>query len=86
MKNETTEDVRLQDREPSNSVLVHLITEKPRAYLFVRGCLAAQRPSDIYDLGFEAWDGERKRRDSIRELMTKEEHQMFDAYCRLRDD
>ncbi len=71
---------------PSGRVLVHLIDAPRRPFISFYGCLDLHRPADWGDIGFEEWEAEHERRRKLHDLMTDDERNIFNEYCRLRDD
>lgn len=71
---------------PSNRVLVLKVGAPPRPYVSVTGIFTIDRPYDWSVFGGDACSAEIDRRKAIFKLMTEDEREFFDKYCRLRDE
>jgi hypothetical protein len=73
------------NKSNSNRVLVYRIDALRRPFISTMfGVLS--RPHDWSVFGIDAWHAEIERRKSIHALMTEDEREFFDKYCRLRDE
>lgn len=83
-----TTDRKTRPRRRDPRVLVHLITEPKRPLVGTdrrfRGNL--HRPADWHTFGFDECQAEMKRRKALLDLLTDEESDFLNHYCRLRDE
>jgi hypothetical protein len=80
-----TENLNLP-KPPSNRVLVQIVKAPRRPCVSIISLFTVERPYDWSVFGFDAVEEEKKRRRAIFDLMTEDEQDLFNKYCRLRDE
>ena len=73
-------------RRRAARVLVLMVDAPQRPQVSITGCLTAHRPYDWSIFGVDACNEEIDRRQAIHKLMTDDEQEFFNKYCRLRDE
>jgi len=66
--------------------LMFKVDAERRPFISISGCLTSHKPRDWSIFGIDACEEEMERRQAIDKLMTADEQDFFDKYCRLRDE